>query len=230
MHFIWHDSGLSTTAPVPFAGFNHNEYLIFRISAKKLVRACIECACEDCECCDCGCNGCNEKANAQESALTQRAKGKNKVIAGSNNASGLCAPKPYATTNCSPALSVKKLNLCFYLHWGDSPGDIIEDDDTETLFLTVCNPYSDLLFRGLRVTKLTLIPAQPLSVMQIVPDSFICFDCLYPCSCKSREFALVTRKAPPGIYRIEVEYCVDEVSVIMDASGTTSFSINVVKD
>ncbi len=227
-NFIWYDSGLDTTPGTPFKGFNHDEFLIFRLSVKKIYRECDVCECEDCHCCDCGCDGCNEKAGEQEAVLGKRAKGKQFIIPGSANAA-LCT-RPYTPTKCTQALSSKKLNLCFHLHWGDGPTDQIESTDTEVLYLTVCNPYADLKFRGLRITKLTIIPTQPLAQMQLVPDSFLCFDCLDPCSCKSRELALLTKNVPPGSYSIEVEYCVDEVEVTSYVGGKTTFPIKVIQD
>ncbi len=228
-NFIWFDSGLDSGANVPFKGFNHCEYLIFRIPVKKLVRACAECDCADCDCCDCGCDGCNEHASEQEKVLANRAKTKVNVLPGSSNVPKLCQ-RPYTAHSCQSALAIKKLTPCFYLHWGDSPTDQVEDDDTETLYLTVCNPYADLLFKGLRVTKLTISPTQPLSAMELVPDSLVCFDCVEPCSCKSRAFALITRKAVPQLYTIEVEYCMDSIEATINGSGKTSFQITVVKD
>jgi hypothetical protein len=180
--------------------------------------------------CDCGCNGCNDNADAQEQALANRAKGKFKVIVGSGNVAG-CSPAPYSTMPCKPALAVQGFNLCFYLQWGDSLLDQIETHDTETLFLTVCNPYSDMRFEGLQITSVTITPGPPpLSEFQIIPDSFICFDCLEPCSCKSRELACITRDVAAGVYTVHVEYCVDKICVATHLNGSTSFPINVIQD
>jgi hypothetical protein len=180
--------------------------------------------------CDCGCNGCNDNASAQEQALTQRAKNKFKVIVGSGNGTG-CSPAPYSTMPCKPALAVQGLNLCFYLQWGDSLLDQIETHDTETLFLTVCNPYADVKFKGLKITSLIITPGPPpLSQFQIIPDSFICFDCMEPCSCKSRELACITRDVAAGIYTVKIEYCVDEICVATNLHGSTSFAVNVIQD
>lgn len=231
-HFVWFDSGNDGPPFVggpPFRGFNHKEYLIFRVAVKVLDSTCKECVCEDCECCDCGCSGCNENANAQEKVLAKRAQDKFNDIPGSANVSALCAP-PYSGKGCTSALSVKSLNLCFHLSWGDSTLDQIEDTDYETLLLTVCNPYADLCFEGLRITSITITPSQPLNIIQIVPDSFICFDCLEPCTCKSREISINLKNAPSGPYSIHVEYCVDKVCVNMNASGSTSFPITVIPD
>lgn len=226
-HYIWHDAGLGGS---PFAGSNQDEFLIFRTAVKNLTPECSRCECEDCDCCECGCDGCNEKASEQEKKLAGRAKGKDKFIVGSGNNTSLCPPVPYSHIECKSALSIKKLDLCFYLQLTDSPADDIEDDDTEVMYLTVCNPYSNLKIKGLRIIGITLLPTQPIHLAQIVPDCFICFDCLDPCSCKSRELAFITRKVPPGAYTIEVEYCVDEVLVTMDLNGKTTFPITIVKD
>jgi len=230
-NFIWFDTGLDTssgTPAPPFNGFNHDEFLIFRLSVKKIYRECTVCDCEDCDCCNCGCDGCNERAGELNKVLEKRAKGKTFVVPGSANGP-LCTP-PYKPAQCTQALAAKKLNLCFHLHWGDGTGDQIETSDTEVVYLTVCNPYADLKFKGLRIIKLTIIPARPISQIQLVPDSFICFDCIDPCSCKSRELALLTRNVPPGAYTIEVEYCVDEIEVTSYVGGKTTFPITIIQD
>ncbi|MBI1228446.1 MAG: hypothetical protein GC192_24640 [Bacteroidetes bacterium] len=229
-NFIWCDSGNDPSPGHPFVGFNHGEFLIFRLPVKKLYPECVQCECECCDCGDCGCGGCNEHAAAQEKELANRAQAKTAVIPGSSNIPSLCPIRPYTHTECSQALGVQQLSLCFYLHLLDGPRDQVETHDTEVVYLTVCNHYSDLEFRGLRITKLTFVPSAPASQIQIIPDSFLCFDCLSPCTCKSRELALITRDVPPGNYRLEIEYCVDEIVVNKELKGTTSFNLNVVKD
>lgn len=238
-NFIWYDSGIpSAPLPRPFAGFDHYEFHLYRISAKKLYpHQCIECPCEKCDCDDCGCScscsGCDDNANENEKKLAKRAQDKFKTVPGSSNTTPMCNSLPY-TPNipCNPALSVSSLNLCFYLHWGDSASDVFETHDNEVIYITVCNRYSDVEMRGLRITKITIVPSRPLSEIQLVPDCFIHFDCLSPCSCKSREFALTTRNPlPAGPYTIRVEYCVDEIVVTKKLSGNlTSFPITVIQD
>lgn len=230
-NFIWYDSGLDPSLgfpPVPFKGFNHGEFLVFKLPVKKIFRECEVCECKECDCCDCGCDGCNERADELNKVLENRAKAKTFVVPGSAN--GPLCTRPYTPVQCTQALSSKKLNLCFHLHWGDGPGDQIETSDTEVLYITVCNQYADLKFRGVRIIKLTIIPVQPINQIQLVPDSFICFDCIEPCSCESRELALLTRNVPPGAYTIEVEYCVDEIEVTSYVGGKTTFPITIIQD
>jgi hypothetical protein len=230
-NFIWNWAGTGTPAyPLPFSGSNQGEFLIFRLSAKKLYRECVQCECDCCDCCDCGCGGCNEHAAEQEKTLSKRAQDKSRIIPSTTNAAAQCPSHPYTALDCRPALGAQQLNLCFYLNLLDGPSDQVETHDMEVFYLTVCNNYSDLEFKGLRITKLTIVPTSPVSQIQLVPDSFICFDCLSPCSCKSRELALITRDVPAGSYRIEAEYCVDEIVVKKEVKGTASFPITVVKD
>lgn len=179
--------------------------------------------------CDCKCHGCDEHADGNEDKLSKLAQAKTFVIPGSSNTSPPCSRRPYSQTECLPALVNKKLALCFYLHWGDGPSDQIETHDDEILYLTVCNNYADLQFVGLRITKITIIPIRPLNEIRIIPDCFVHFDCVDPCTCKSREFALITREPlPTGPYTIEVEYCVDGIAVKASLSGKTSFPITAV--
>lgn len=236
-NFIWHNSGNDTnplypTSPyVPFAGFDHDEFLIFRLPVKVLFpKRCIKCECEPCNCCD-DCAGCNKHASEQEEMLANEVKEKTKIISGSLNA-GLCTG-PYSDKPCT-SLRIPVIEPCFYLHYGDSASDQIETHDTEVIFLTACNPYENIGFKGLRITAITIVPDPGQNpdgeeYIQIVPDKFICFDCLEKCSCKSRELTLLTRGLPAGNYTINIAFCIDEVVVEGKHKGSNSFSLQMVK-
>lgn len=234
-NFIWHNSGndsnpLYPTSPyVPFAGFNHDEFLIFRLPAMALFpRKCAKCVCEPCDCCD-DCSGCNSQASEQEEMLANEAQNKFKTIAGALNP-GACTGA-YTGKPCEQ-VDLPQIAPCFYLHYGDSATDQIETHDTEIIFLTVCNPYNNVGFKGLRITAITIVPYPGQNpsgeeYIRIVPDEFICFDCIEGCSCKSRELTIITRGLPAGNYSINVDYCIDEVVVQGKFKGNTSFNLPV---
>lgn len=241
-NFIWYNSGKDTragypTAPhVPFAGFNHDEFLIFRYPVKGLfLKGCHNCKCaESCDCCD-DCAGCNDQASRQEEILMNEAKTKAKLIAGQSSSSRYC--KADLTKRACNPVDLPDLHPCFYLHYGDSPGDEIETHDTEVVYLTVCNRFTNIRYKELRVTSITIVPKAGggdglADKIKLVPDKFIQFGCLDGCACKSRELALIARDVIAGEYTINVSYCVDEI-VIQDkskATGSTSFDISIVKD
>ncbi len=241
-NFIWYNSGKDAragypTAPyVPFAGFNHDEFLIFRYPVKGLfLKGCHNCKCaESCDCCD-DCAGCNDQASRQEEILMNEAKTKAKLIAGQSSSSRYC--KADLTKRACNPIDLPDLHPCFYLHYGDSPGDEIETHDTEVVYLTVCNRFTSIRYKELRVTSITIVPKAGggdglADKIKLVPDKFIQFGCLDGCACKSRELALIARDVIAGEYTINVSYCVDEI-VIQDkskATGSTSFDISIVKD
>ena len=193
----------------------------------------VDCPCP-CECdddCDCSCPTCNEKAKEQNEEMNARANEKNH-----KGAAGHDCLFPFPE-ECERSLmnNDEEPAPCFYLHWGDNQDDTISIPETQLLYIKVCNPYNDVQFNGLKITKLTLFhsanPTIPVDIdrIQLVPDRFICLDCLRPCSCQSREFALITHPAgEPGTYRIEVEYCYEELVLVpMGGSGSVNFSVDV---
>lgn len=178
--------------------------------------------------CDCGCHGCNEDADAQNEELIDRAKAKYFSQTQAQN----CG-KPF-DLSCSQAIpATVSLAPCFHFHWGDGSNDQIEEHDTEVFYLTVCNPFSDLQYNGLRITSVSLIPnVHPLSSIQIVPDRFVVFDCLEPCTCQTREFAMITRaNNTAGSYKLHVDYCYESISLANSSTkGDVEFDVVITED
>jgi hypothetical protein len=155
-HFIWYDSGKDASAGAPFQGFNHDEFLIFRFPVKELFKEeCHDCN-QDCECVDdCHCSICSEAISEEQKVLKAQALSKTFTIKGKENNSRRCKA-PYSGETCS-ILDLPKLEPCFYLHWGDGPEDQISTNEQEVLYITACNPYSNLRFRGLIITKVSIV-------------------------------------------------------------------------
>ena len=139
-------------------------------------------------------------------------------------------------------IQVPDFKPCFYLHWGDSNQDQIETEDFEVLVLSVCNPYTNVLFKDIKIsgievihpngTKAELLPDGTPSAM-VVPSRLITFCELYPCSCCHIELVLKTSGALQGPYKIVFDYCIDETCLIDDdlAKGKdkVDFDIRLVK-
>lgn len=185
-----------------------------------------------CEIHNCGCTGCNQDTLPQNEELLNRAQAKFFIVPSNNNTDCLESPFP---TNCENQALPNQVNLepCFYFHWGDGTNDQIEEHDTEVFYITVCNNFHDIQFKGFRITRVSLIPdIHPIDKIHIVPDRFICFDCLEPCSCQTREFAIITRaNDTAGNYNLEVEYCYEEIVIASSfGSGTAQFPVVITED
>lgn len=189
---------------------------------------------DDCDCdCDCthGCAGCNENAEAQNEELIERAKLKHNIV----KADDTCED-PFlesCTLSATGSNNLSELEPCFYFHWGDGVNDQIEEHDTEVFYLTACNNFNDIRFEGLRITKVTLIPdVHPLEKIHIVPDRFVNLDCLEPCSCQTREFAMITRaNDTAGDYTLQVEYCYEGISIVGSSyQGMVEFPLTITED
>lgn len=105
------------------------------------------------------------------------------------------------------------------ISWGDSNCDCIETDDTEIMCITVCNGYSNAIFKNFVISKITVVDENGGSV-PILPDGTpsvglhpigpYCFGDIAACSpdgnnCVSREFVLINRGAKAGKYKILIE-------------------------
>ncbi len=236
--FIWYNSGTDHTSAVyptgkvPFTGYNHDEFLIFRLPVKQIYEECNKCECDPCDCdCGCSCHGCNEQGEKQQQELLRRAQKKEFTLAGKRNVA--CADLPFGQDKRCRPLKREQVQLCFYLHYGDGPSDQIETHDTEVIYLTVCNPYSNISIKKLRITELFITPAPGLqsngeSEIRIIPDQLIQFECLERCSCLSTELSLVTRGAKPNTYSINIKYCIDDISIEQGAKGENTFELEIV--
>ena len=179
--------------------------------------------------CDCGCTGCNKEADEQNEELIDRAKHKYNTIPSNTNCGN-----PFME-DCDKSAIDGQINFepCFHFHWGDGVNDQIEEHDTEVFYLTVCNTFNDIIYNGLRITKIILIPnIHPLDKIHIVPDRLISLDCLAPCSCQTREFAMINRaNDTAGNYTLEVEYCYEEIVIASSGNrGVVSFPIEITED
>jgi hypothetical protein len=225
-NWMWHDSGNDTSAGKPFEGFNHDEFLIFRIPVWAMAPA-LDPALDSH---DCDCNGCNKDSKAQNEELIERAKAKFYT-----QKAGLECGRPFGK-ECEKQVITDKINLqpCFYFNWGDGAKDQIEEHDTEVFYITVCNQYRDIRYKGLRITKVTLVPnTHSIDKIHIVPDRFVNFDCLEPCSCQTREFAMITRaNDTAGNYKLEVEYCFEGIEFAgrLATNGKVEFDLEITED
>ncbi|QHI37504.1 hypothetical protein IMCC3317_28830 [Kordia antarctica] len=237
-HFIWYDSGKDTrpiypTSPyVPFAGFDHDEFLIFRFPVKELFKEeCLNCT-NECECQDdCNCSVCATEITEQQEVLKTKALKKSFVIIGKENNSKRCKA-PYSDEACS-TLDLPTLEPCFYLHWGDGPKDQMETHDDEIMYITACNPYGNLSFKGLTITSISIIPTPTVGnngneTIQIIPDRLVRLGDLCGCSCVSQALTLLTCGAKPQDYGIHVEYCIDQIVINQDNKGKTHFPISLI--
>lgn len=144
------------------------------------------------------------------------------------NPSNICGR---AKEECITA-KIPNLAPCFSLDWGDSPRDQFETHDTETVFITVCNPYKNVSFEGLNITKITVTPNQVLPngevSFDIVPSKLICYNNIPPCSCATREYTFILRNAKPGFYSISVEYCIEAINVGNNSVGKDEFKVELI--
>lgn len=179
--------------------------------------------------CGCGCSGCNEDAEQQNEELIERAKTKHNIVKSDDT-----CPDPFMES-CLLNTITEKIDFtpCFSFHWGDGTNDQIEEHDTEVFYLTVCNPFKDVKYNGLRITKVSLTPdTHPLEKIQIVPDRFITIDCLEPCSCQTREFAMINRaNDTAGNYTLNVAYCFENITLeSVSTSGKVEFPLEITED
>ena len=185
-------------------------------------------ACQDHDC-NCGCTGCNEDAAELNAELIERAKQKFNTVKSHED-----CKEPFIDACEKTAINGQQsFEPCFYFHWGDGVNDQIEEHDTEIFYITVCNTFKDITYKGLRITKVTVMPNNaPLDKLQIVPDRLINLDCLAPCSCQTREFAIITRANDiAGNYSLEVEYCYEEITIHSSSSnGVVKFPITITED
>jgi hypothetical protein len=126
------------------------------------------------------------------------------------------------STNCYEA-KFPKLAPIINISWGDSVCDCIETDDTEIMCITVCNGYSNVIFKNFVIGRITVVliddngneipvPLLPDGTPSVGlhPIGPYCFGDIAACNpngnnCVSREFVLINRGAKSGKYRIKIE-------------------------
>jgi len=134
---------------------------------------------------------------------------------------------------CEP-LRIPDLAPWTSIRWGESRCDCIEGDDTEIMYLTVCNPYenitlSDLTVEMLEVVKADGSPVPPLPdgtpCIQLVPIGPYCFGDVPPCQCVTRQFLVRSRAAPGGKYKILLRGICFEACVHGDTEDCFIFEV-----
>jgi hypothetical protein len=143
---------------------------------------------------------------------------------------------PHGPPPCAP-LDMPEIRPWTAIRWGDSKCDCIEGDDTEIMYLTVCNPYSNITLSNLVVHQLEVLDSQGNPVpnlpdgtpsIQLVPIGPYCFDDIAPCTCVTRQFILRLRGAPGGRYEIKVRgICFD---ACFHGDTEACFAFEVCKD
>jgi hypothetical protein len=175
--------------------------------------------------CSCSCEGdnCHEAVLDANTALNKRADGKSFIVI----ANGQTVP-----ASCDLAFDRTDFSPIFSFHWGDGPSDQLEDEDIEVVYISVRNPFRNLVFRGLKIFNIRVSPNQVLpngeDALQLIPTEIACFDEIGPCSHISRDFAFLIKNAVPQNYQITFDYCIEEMTLTASNDGSASFNINVV--
>lgn len=129
-------------------------------------------------------------------------------------------------------LKLPKLTPTIKISWGDSDCDCFETDDYEVLCITVCNGYSNVLFKNFIISKITVVHENNASVealpdgtpsVELHPIGPYCFGDISACrpgenNCVSREFVIFNRGAIAGKYKILLKgICFDVCKSIMQS-------------
>jgi len=194
-NWVWHNSGKNTRHPNnPFQGFNHDEFLIFRIPCNVFLP-------------------CADFLAMTNANLHKACSSKPFTI----------HPENKQELSCSAA-DLPDLKPYFTLHWGDGKSDIMETHDDECLYIAAHNPYSNLTFHDVKiiVSTVTDVNGNPVRELpngtpsvQIKPSQVICFGDLKPCDPENpkvpttvcREVVLISQNAEAGSYFYELETC-----------------------
>src|SRR3982751_3207293 len=76
-------------------------------------------------------------------------------------------------------LNIPRIEPWVTISWGDSECDCIESDDTEIMYLTVCNPYSNLTLANVTIQEVRVVDANNKAVptlpngdpcIELIPD------------------------------------------------------------
>ncbi|MEM1000494.1 MAG: hypothetical protein AAGN35_25805 [Bacteroidota bacterium] len=232
--FVWHDSGNASGSRYPagpnyhpFAGFDHAEFLVFRLPVKRLTRQ--ECA--DCACPDPKCGDCQPYFDWHSIWLEEEMRQKAFTVPGTENHPQLCGAPSRPAFQCRDA-DLPEIKPCFFFHYGDPPAEQIEIQGTQAVLITVCNPFTNVSIRGLTITALTWSPngrttADGAAALRIVPDRLIHFPCLSSCTCHSTQLTMVARDTPPGKYSLRAQYCIESIELHGQRTGQTSFPMEL---
>jgi hypothetical protein len=134
-------------------------------------------------------------------------------------------------------LNIPRIEPWVTISWGDSKCDCIESDDTEIMYLTVCNPYSNLTLSNVTIQQVLVVDGSGKPVpnlpngnpcIQLVPVGPYFFDDIPPGSCVSRQFLLRLRGALGGKHRILLRgICFD---ACVHGDNDACFNFEVCKD
>jgi hypothetical protein len=129
-------------------------------------------------------------------------------------------------TECKEA-KLPEISPCITVKWGNSECDCFETDDTEIVYISVCNCYSNITLSNLHISYLEIVnedgsavPSLPDGTpsVQIVPIGPICFGDIGPCveegdNCVTRQLVVRTRGAKGGRYRLVIRGICYEVRI-----------------
>jgi len=120
-----------------------------------------------------------------------------------------------------------EISPCITVKWGNSECDCLETDDTEIVYISVCNCYSNITFSNLHISFLEIqnedgsaVPRLPDGTpsVQILPIGPICFGDIGPCveegdNCVTRQLVVRARGAKGGRYRLKLSAICYEVRI-----------------
>jgi hypothetical protein len=175
--------------------------------------------------CGCACDegNCDEAVDRANQILNTRADDKFFTII----ANGQTVPP-----NCGLAFQQTNFEPIFSLHWGDGTTDQFESHDTEIIYISIRNPFRNLIYRGVKIFNIRITPNQVLpsgeDALELIPAEIACFDEIEPCSYVSRDFAFLIQNAVVQGYQITFDYCIEETAIVSPNDGSASFNIQVV--
>ncbi len=107
---------------------------------------------------------------------------------------------------------------CVHISWGASKCDGIESHDDEVICITLCNCYSNVTFKNVRIGYVVVVdengnlpPLLPDGTpsVHLYPTGPVCYGDIGPCVedeevCVSRQFVMLTRGAVAGNYKVKI--------------------------
>ena len=131
-------------------------------------------------------------------------------------------------------LNIPRIEPWITISWGDSVCDCIEGDDTEIMYVTICNPYSNLTLSNVSIQEMRVTDADGKPVpklpngdpsIQLVPVGPYYFGDIPPGSCVSRQLLLWLRGAIGGKHRMLLRGICFDACVHGDSDGCFAFSV-----